>query len=70
MSNFKHLSGAEGTAEGSFPPPVLLTAWWETSFGEWFHISDLTKDPTKRLLLPLLDQLALELELHAERSDG
>lgn len=42
---------------------LLVTAWWWTEDGMKLHVKDLIEDPRKRKLLPLLDQLALELEL-------
>ena len=41
----------------------LLTAWWATTVDTWIHIEELLREPERRLLLPLLDQLLLEIEL-------
>lgn len=44
---------------------MLLTAWWQLNNGAWIHVTALLDDPHLRRHLPLLDQLALELELNA-----
>lgn len=41
----------------------LLSAWWQLTDTSWIHVTALLDDPQMRLHLPLLDQLALELEL-------
>ena len=46
---------------------MLLSAWWQLSDQTWIHVTDLLDDPEMKLHLPLLDQLALELELNPAR---
>lgn len=42
---------------------LLVTAWWFTESGAKLHVTDLIKEPELRRKLPLLDQLALDIEL-------
>jgi hypothetical protein len=44
-------------------PALTLTAWWTNASGEQVHVHNLLREPALRKTLPLLDQLALELEL-------
>jgi hypothetical protein len=55
--------GERGLDVKLWEKPLLLTAWWNANDGRQLHVSDLIVNPEKRKLLPLLDQLALELEI-------
>ena len=46
--------------------PLLTAWWWSDAIGKWLHVRELRDDPELRKALPVLDQLALELELTDE----